>query len=86
METISGYIVEGQPFQYLDGQMEGFRGHSENHTGFVHSADSLLNGGDWVLQATRVYPAEYNPRTRLSRTTGEGVPFSEFVADQSVAQ
>ena len=85
MEAISGYIVEGKQFQYLDGKMSGFRGHSENHTGFVHSADSLLNGGDWVPKATRVYLAQYDPRTRLSKTIGEGVPFSEFLASLSAA-
>ena len=85
MENITGFIVEGQAFHYLDKTRTEFRSHSVNNTPFVHQADELLDGGDWVAKATMVYEGVFNPHTNESKPVGRGVPFAEFVASQSVA-
>jgi hypothetical protein len=82
MELVSGFIVEGPGFHFLDKTRTAFRTHSENETPFVHPLEGLLAGGDWMAQATRVFPGVYNPDTTLSETTGAGVAFTAFIASQ----
>ncbi len=89
-EIVSGYVVEGPRFHYLDKTRTSFRSHSVNNTPFVHQVTDLqaaLQAGEvWVPKASRAYEGVFDPNVNQSQTKGEGMPFAEFVASLSATE